>query len=228
MDKHLRILLLGLGALVVAGFLGLALVVGYLGFLPGVSDAMGTSQPRDLGVKYTEADYESGLEKIPGHSVSNAEYLCISCDYTSSGSVPVDNTFTQEEFTAQLNKMNSLKGPLKNVQVKFGENGTVEASAMVKDPKLTAPIYVKGRLEVAGPHEVRVKLDYAEVGRAGVPGEQAKQAEEAANGAFAQFFSRNPGLSVESLTVEEGAVRFKGTFPQEIIGDPDTVARNLG
>jgi hypothetical protein len=47
--------------LVVVGILVLIpiLVLGFLGFMPIVSDIMGTNRPRDLGVKYTDADYLS-------------------------------------------------------------------------------------------------------------------------------------------------------------------------
>ena len=51
---------IGLGFLVVVG----VLAVGYLGFLPGVSDAMGTNKPVDLGVKPTPADLDSARRKL--------------------------------------------------------------------------------------------------------------------------------------------------------------------
>ena len=39
------------------------LVLGYLGFVPGVSAIMGSNRPRDLGVRYTEADLSSLMAK---------------------------------------------------------------------------------------------------------------------------------------------------------------------
>lgn len=42
------------------GFIGIivvaVLVLGYFGFVPGVSDLMGTNKPRNLGVSYSEVN----------------------------------------------------------------------------------------------------------------------------------------------------------------------------
>ena len=113
------------------------LVVGYLGFIPGVSDLMGTNKPRDLGVKYSEANYASGLAKVPGAQVINPEYLCVTCAYTSTGSIPVKTSFSNEEFTSMINKRNSKVGPLREGQFKFNADGTVEASGLIVDPRIT-------------------------------------------------------------------------------------------
>jgi len=48
-------ILLGIILLVV---IAAVLVLGFLGFIPGVSALFGANKPRDLGVKYTEADLQ--------------------------------------------------------------------------------------------------------------------------------------------------------------------------
>lgn len=210
--------------LVVIGVLAL----GFLGFVPGLSDLLGTNKPRDLGVRYTDADYLSALAKIPGHTITNAEDVCITCPFVSRGSVPVDSTFTQAEFTAHLNKLNSKKGPLRDVQVKFNADGTVETSGLMKDPRLTAPVYVKGRLVSTSDRGVTLDVQSVEVGRLGVGSSEAEQAEQLANQAVANFFNQNSGMSVESLQVQDGHMKFKGTFPAEIIGDPNAQPASIG
>ena len=42
---------------------GAVLLLGYLGFIPGLSTIFGSDKPRDLGVKYTYADYVSAAQK---------------------------------------------------------------------------------------------------------------------------------------------------------------------
>jgi hypothetical protein len=221
---------MGLGKIIVlVAVLGILAVVvlGFMGFLPVVSDLMGTAKPKDLGVRYTEADYQSGLAKMAGHSVKNAEYLCITCDYTSKGSVPADGTFTQAEFTAQLNKMNSKKGPLKDIQVKFNADGSIETSGKITDPRLTTTVYVKGKIASFSGKNVSLSIDKIEASQIALTGDQADQVEGIVNGAVSDFFAKNPGLSVESLSIGDGTIKFKGTFPEEIEGNPNVVPKEI-
>lgn len=199
------------------------LVLGYLGFVPIVSDLMGTNQPRDLGVKYSETNYASGLDKVPGAIVLNPEYLCATCPYTSSGSVAVNTAFTQEEFTAMINKRNSTVGPLRDAQFKFNSDGTVEATGLLIDPRITGPVYVKGKIDSASGRSASLKIDYAEIGRVPLVGDQAQIAQQLTNDTIKRTFSQNPGLSINSISIEEGKVNFNGTLPKEVSGDPNVV-----
>ncbi|MFH0817794.1 MAG: hypothetical protein V1909_04125, partial [Candidatus Micrarchaeota archaeon] len=142
---------------------------------------------------------------------------CLNCSYNSKGTLLVNDTFTQEEFTAQLNKLNSKNGPARDIQIKFGKNGTVEFSCFVKDLRVNAPIFVRGKIDSVDPKKVRVKVESLEVGRINLP---FGVAYEPANAAIEEYVSKNPGLSFQELEVQEGAIRFKGTFPREIEGKP--------
>jgi hypothetical protein len=204
------------------------LVVAFLGFMPILSDMMGTNKPKDLGVtKYSAANYASGLAKVPGHTVLNPEDLCITCNYTSTGSVPVNNSFTSEEFTAQVNKLNSEKGPLRDVQVKFNEDGTIETSGQINDPNFNNAFYAKGRIVSASGKQVVIELDQSEVGRLGLSGDQAKKANDIVNQTISDFFDKNPGLNITSLSVGKGVLNFVGTFPQNMTGDPNSVPEDV-
>ncbi len=194
------------------------LAVAYLGFFPGLSGLMGSDKPRDLGVKYTSKDYDSALAKIPGFKMTNANDWCITCPYVSKGSVPVDTEITQEEFTANLNKQ--TKGPIKDAQVKFNKDGTIEGSGLLNIPQLNAPVYIKGKLDQVSDKLVTFKLDYVEVGRLGMGGDQLAKAQDVLNMVSGDFFNKNSGLSVDSLAIEDGKVKFKGTYPEEIAGIP--------
>jgi hypothetical protein len=211
------------GIVAVLGVVG----AGAAGVVPGLSSLMGTASPRDLGVRYTQADYESGLAKIPGHTVSNPEYMCVTCDYRSSGSVPAEATFTQEEFTAQLDTLNSKKGPVKDWQVRFNDDGSVESSALVKYDMLQVPVYVKGRVDDYSSRRVELNVEDVEVDGIGLSGSRTREATDLANEFVQDFFARNPGLSVEQLDVGSGEVYFEGTFPEAMEGDPNVVPESL-
>ncbi len=214
--------IVGVIALAVIGMIlvGIVLVAAYFGFVPILSDLMGTNKPMDLGVTYSNADYMSGLQKIPGHSVTNPEYMCITCPITSTGSVPTDNMFTQEEFTAQMNKVNSEKGPLKDIQVKFNQDGTIEASMQVIEEILNAPVYVKGKIESYGERFVSFDLEDAMIGRLPIGGEQLEIGEDLLNQGVQYFIAQTPGLKIQELSIGEGFVDFEGMFPEHMEGDP--------
>ena len=209
---------IGIGVIVLV--LLSVLVLGYLGFVPIVSDLMGTNKPKDLGVSYSQTNYASGMDKVPGAIVLNPEYLCATCEYTSTGSVAVNTAFTQEEFTAMMNKRNSTVGPLRDAQFKFNADGTVEASGLLIDPRITGPVYVKGRIDYANGKSAALKLDSAQIGNLELPQDQAEIAEQITNDIIQKTFAQNPGLSITSISIEEGKVNFNGTLPKEVEGNP--------
>jgi len=220
--KIIKIVGIGIVAIIVMAIL----VVGYLGFVPGVSDIMGTNKPRDLGVvKFSEANYASGLAKVPGASVLNPEYLCVTCAYTSTGSVPVNTAFSEEEFTSMINKRNSTVGPLRDSQFKFNPDGTVEASGLLIDPRITGPIYIKARIDSASGRSGTLVVDYAEMGRLPLPPDQLKIAQDIVNDSVRDTFTNNPGLSVNSISIADGKINFDGTLPKDAVGNPSVVPK---
>ena len=203
---------LGLGviALIIIGILVIGIVAALIiGFMVGGM----VGAPKDLGVKWTEADYLSGMAKLPGHTTVNGAKACLfNCTKISTGSIPVDNSFTQEEFTASINKkLASGVDPLKNAQVKFNKDGTVEASAYAA--ALNAPVYVKGAIDSFTSRSVNLRLDKAEVAGVGVGADQLQQAQDMANSYINQYIAQTPGISIEDIRIEDGKLKFKGTFP---------------
>ena len=110
------------------------LYLGYLGFVPGLSSVFGSNKPKDLGVRYTAADYTSYQQK------TGSQYL----DFANAPPNPnkpgkkivfgdpkqMDLNLTQSEVTAAINSVGWAWMPIKNAQVRFGD-GTVEVSGNV-------------------------------------------------------------------------------------------------
>lgn len=107
-------------------------IAGWLGFVPGLSTLLGANKPRDLGVKYTEADFESYKQKT-GIEFSDFATAPTNPDNPSKKIVFAnpktvkDLQLTQEELTAAINMSGWLWMPIKNAQVRLGD-GTVEVS----------------------------------------------------------------------------------------------------
>ncbi|OGD65168.1 hypothetical protein A2215_02460 [Candidatus Berkelbacteria bacterium RIFOXYA2_FULL_43_10] len=121
--------------LIIAGVIVLIvlLLLGYLGFIPGLSTLMGSNKPRDLGVTYTDADRQAARDR------SQVEFQALPADTPDElslqriGSRPVTASFSSSEITALMNDRPYKYWPYKDVQIKFNADGTTEVSgALIK------------------------------------------------------------------------------------------------
>jgi hypothetical protein len=126
MEKNKKI---GIGITVVL-LIGV-LVLGYLGFIPYLSDFLGVNNPINLNVKYTNTDFESARSK-----------LGLTIDKTNPGTIssmlildakPVTTQLTSAEATALINYLadNWKDSPIDNVQMLINNDGTVEVSGII-------------------------------------------------------------------------------------------------
>lgn len=105
------------------------LLLGFLGFVPGLSSILGADRPKDLGIKYSPADYKEAQSKSQitmatlSQKVENPTQ-----SLTRSGSHDLKAEFTSSQITASLNSQSWSFWPYKNMQVKFNSDGSVEVS----------------------------------------------------------------------------------------------------
>ena len=127
-----RILLLAFLILLISPIL----VLGYFGFVPGLSSFFGSDKPRDLKIVYTDADMKSALVK------NKVEYETLPVNTPDEESIKREGTqninaeFTSSEMTALMNKVAWKNWPYQNVQVKFNGDGTGEISTRLLKNKL--------------------------------------------------------------------------------------------
>lgn len=114
----------------------IVLVAGWLGFVPGLSNIMGARTPKDLNVRWTQADFESYKTKTStifndfANAPNNPDKPGKKTVFADPKTVQ-DLGLTQEEITAAINNLDWLWLPAKNVQVRLSE-GTVEVSGNLK------------------------------------------------------------------------------------------------
>ena len=105
----------------------ISIIVFILGFiLPGLL------WPKDLGVEYTEADYKSMLVKLSytkDEAPSNGDFEDYTYVYGNNNDVEVN--FTSEEISAFFNENRPDYFPVKKVQVKINDDGSIEASGSI-------------------------------------------------------------------------------------------------
>jgi hypothetical protein len=112
------------------------LIAGWLGFVPGLSNLMGARTPKDLGVRWTQADFNSYKAKTAttfydfATAPDNPEKPGKKTVFADPKTVQ-DLQLTQEEITAAINNLGWSWLPAENVQVKLSE-GTMEVSGNLK------------------------------------------------------------------------------------------------
>ncbi|HLD11413.1 MAG TPA: hypothetical protein VJB91_00695 [Patescibacteria group bacterium] len=112
------------------------LLLGYLGFIPGLSSLFGSNKPRDLGVAYSQAEFNSARAK------SQIEYDVLPSttpaeeSLQTSGSRDVKTEFSSAEITALMNDRPWRYWPYKDVQVKFHADGSGEISGVLIKERL--------------------------------------------------------------------------------------------
>lgn len=112
------------------------LILGSLGFIPGLSPLLGADKPKDLGVRFTQADLTSVRTKSQIKYEALGESLPPTQSRSFSGSHPVTTEFSEKEIAATLNNQPWKYWPYKNVQVKFNADGTGEISGILIKSKI--------------------------------------------------------------------------------------------
>ncbi len=232
--KTLKIILL-----VIFGIILLLLILfGYWGFVPGLSPVMGSTQPRDLGVTYTDKDYEEAMKK-QGVAI---EYAGPKADFytsvTHEGKKTVKESFTGAEITAMTSKRNFGTLPFSNIQVKINQDGSFEMSGMLdidsavtfaqklgaskaeidkgiqeaKLPFTNMPFYLKG---TGGVKNGTVFGDFTtiEVGRFPIPATIITQYTPALREASEWALKTEYGVTMREISFKDGKVYVDGDYP---------------
>ncbi|OGK24766.1 hypothetical protein A3A46_03675 [Candidatus Roizmanbacteria bacterium RIFCSPLOWO2_01_FULL_37_13] len=208
------------------------LVLGYLGFVPGVSALFGSNKPRDLGVRFTPEDLNKAQSKL-GQAVvepkSNPNQ-----QFNSAQGNPVDATLTQEEYSAHVQQIH----PVSDLQIKlsgssFEISGRIDKSripqfvrtwgiANASDTEIlnvvnkylpVDPIFYISGTGGASNNKLTVDLTKAELGRMPVPTDQAEQILKLYT---ETLFNAVSGFSVEDSNIQGGQLRFKGSAVKEL------------
>lgn len=221
------------------------LVAGWLGFVPGLSSVFGATKPRDLGVRYTEADYAAFQEKasVTFQDFANAPNNPAQPDkkVVFSGAEQQDNLrLTQEEITAAVNSTNWLWMPIKNAQVRLSGN-TVEVSGNLNVAYLDKFIPFIGGVGYSQ-EDVNTAVDWGKrfvnnapvyiKANASVSNNQLSfQLQEAQVGRFnvpqdiasrvlgtgsSNALKKTPNLDIQSAQIVDSAITFSGTHPSTV------------
>jgi hypothetical protein len=187
-------------------------------YIPGFSEALGTSKARDLGVRADPEKFDALLarENVKLNGAQSDFDLTANIQYGPAA--PMDATVTSGELTSMMKATNNAKGPLKNMQVRLGSNNQLEMSADADLQKfgypVTGPIYLKGTLEKGGSGSVRMSISEGSLGLIPIPADMLKQGEGGLEQAVNRQLSSMPGMRIDTLSINNGQLHYTGAFPQ--------------
>jgi hypothetical protein len=227
-----------LGIIIGAILIIAVLVLGYLGFVPGVSNVFGSNKPKDLGVTYTAADYASA------HARNGTTHTILPAGTAPENSIKfsgqhsVNTTYTQAEMNALINNRQWEYYPLKDCQLRINPDNTVEFTGIIITDRIKGYLaglklsennmnavtdylkyipgnpafYVKGTLEVTNGQIVNTQVTQFKVGNLTFTKQIQNKLPEIINAAYTQI-SKYPGFTIKTLKFTNGQVQFIGTLP---------------
>jgi hypothetical protein len=219
MLRKLLIVLVGLVVVITVSvsWLGVAQV-------PVLSAAFGMDKPRDLQMVQDRAAFNAFCAKWGIERPSPAANYTLSSKHHWSGSVAIDDTIS-EAAIASLRELNTSNAHFSQIQFRIHQ-GFVAMSAFVNVPgyPVSGPMYGEFSIDRTSNHTVAVNIKDLQFGRMGVPGNVLDTVKTSLD-TYLNATMLEAGITIDTLQLQEGAIRFKGTWPKTITADaPDPAA----
>ncbi|HSW58486.1 MAG TPA: hypothetical protein VLH15_08800 [Dehalococcoidales bacterium] len=225
--------LIGIGVVVLIAVLAL----GYLGFMPGVSNLFGSNTPRDLGVRFTAADFQSARAKTGTVHTDLPSDARPEDSLRFSGQRAVNTTFTESEFNSLIVNRPWKYYPLDQPQLKINPDGSVEFTARIVKSRIEPfalslgftqedigmitnysrflpgdPVVdIKGTCSVVN-GRISQSITQAKIGRLDFTKQIQDNSGSIVNWIEDELLTM-PGLSVKNFQFVNGKVHFEGTLP---------------
>jgi hypothetical protein len=198
-----------------------AVVVSYLGVaqVPILSAAFGMDHPRDLHMVKDAGALKAFTTKWGIELPSPTQNYTLSSKHHYSGTVQVDDWISEKALAA----LPEYSAPNKNIsQMQFRiHEGSIEMSAFVNVPGYPAsgPMYTQFSITKTSSRTVEVDFSHLDFGRVGVPGNVVNTVKTTLDD-YLDGKILAAGVTIDTLELHEGEIRFKGTWPKTITADP--------
>lgn len=216
------------------------LAISFLGVVPVLSDLVGAS-PKDLGQnKTTIESSDLAQAKFGIKIVLLPKDTPLEKGYVLEGKMPIDIEMDSQELTSLANNRSWASYPIKSIQIRINQDGSVESSgilvvskampyavslgysesqireAMQKYnlPSIDIPFYLHGTGSVEN-NKIDMKVNTFKIGAIAIPQSIVFQAEREATLVLENLLSRNSqSVSYEYVRFEAGKVKIKGTVAE--------------
>ncbi len=221
--------------LVLVGVIGAS----FFGLVPGLSSVLGAG-PKDLGIRYTAEDSSVAREKSGGTEIiSLPKETPLSEDFRLEGKKDAKFTFDSKELTAHSNNRPWKNYPVKNLQIKIHDDGSIEASAtlviskampyamglgyseqQIRDamqkysiPPFEVPIYIFGKGSVRN-DSVSVDAQNVKIGVVSIPQNIVAQANAEAESVLNDVIrTHKDAFHADEVSFDKGIMTFSGQVP---------------
>jgi hypothetical protein len=178
-----------------------------------------TRPPRDLGVSYTEADYQSAVAKLGIVVVDEAPNLPVEqTKIVYSGKKQVNIRLTSSEVSAVISMHHrSPKWALSDVQILLGTNNQVQMSGFAVYQGTRYGFYADLNVLLASHQSIGGSADKIVVFGMDFPQQWYAPAVDYIVGATNDWLSgMGEGLDIQSASIENGELLLQGTVPASI------------
>jgi len=213
----------------------------YLGFVPGVSKYI--AKPVDLGVKVDPSYTDSLEQKINFKNELPGGVVPVGREGVFSGSIKVDEQVSSVAATSILAqwKRRSPSLPVRDVQVRFNDDGTAEVSGVLEIATAISvaktlgysdadiekgksyakyvsgdlPFYVKGTTGATN-NQISISPSDFQLGKVSVPESITTPAARVVEDVIERRIKQVGGINLESIKLGSGSLQFTGTVPSSI------------
>jgi|BarGraIncu00421A_1022006.scaffolds.fasta_scaffold17952_2 hypothetical protein len=178
-----------------------------------------TRPPRDLGVSYTEADYQSAVAKLGIEVVDEAPNLPVEqTKIVYSGKKQVNVRLSSKEVSAVISMHHrSPKWALSDVQILLGTNNQVQMAGFAVYQGTRYGFYADLNLLLASSRSIGGSADKIVVFGVDFPQQWYAPAVDYVMGAANDWLSgMGEGLDIQSASIENGELVLQGTVPASI------------
>ncbi|OGC45458.1 hypothetical protein A2V49_03415 [candidate division WWE3 bacterium RBG_19FT_COMBO_34_6] len=201
-------------------FLFVFIITGTVFFL-GYRFYKSLKQEVDLGVRYTQKDFYSFINKTGIALEGSPEDLCFACPVSYEGEQKADIKLTNEEASAWIEMLNKKLQVIEGMQVKF-ENGNINIATNFTYEGTKLPIFISASVEKIDEKSVSIDISQLKLGGAiSLPVDQIGEINTEVNNFVNSKLEEMDGLSIESLDIGNGYASFKGTLPTKVSGMED-------
>lgn len=216
------------------------LTLGYLGLVPGISDAFGTNKPKNLGVQFSSQDLDQANQKTQVEISSLPESTLVGKSLVYEGQHEAELTLTSQEITAMANNSKWKYNPLSQVQIRINPDGSAEASGYIDFntaksyalsfgvssndidkvlekfpiPQTKFPFYIKGAGSVNN-DQIELDISNLKLANIPVPANIIDQYLQPALSFVEDKYLNNDSVNIQTLENKNGQAHFKGTLPDK-------------
>jgi hypothetical protein len=181
---------------------------------------LGTDKPMDLGINTDPALFDSMLKDNGITLTDQVSNYCFTCNIIYSNPGHMDITVSNSELSSYIRATNNRFGPLKDIQIKLGNNGIAEMSANL-DLKsfgydFSGPVYAEGSIKKSGNNKIEISFSKGKAGLIPLTDNYLNQASDYLGNTINNQLANMPGVNIEELDINNGELHYKGEFPKTI------------